>query len=129
MNKWLILLISLVISLVMAGSAYAQSATDSTQEAARKYGVSFPVADLGACGSFSDCRNFCEDPVNGEACINYGKLKGFYKDDTLVTDQGRVLEEARRRIGCDSYEACLNFCEVQANFGTCNSFARSQGIV
>ncbi len=95
---------------------------------AKIYGVEFPVADLGGCGSYFECRSFCEDPVNGTTCINYGKAKGFYKDDPVVLEKDKILGEAKRRLGCDSYESCLNFCEIPANFDTCNSFAKSQGI-
>lgn len=96
---------------------------------AKIYGVEFPIADLGNCGSYFECRSFCEDPVNGATCVSYGKAKGFYKDDPVVLERDKILGEAKRRLGCDSYESCLNFCEIPANFDTCHSFARSQGIV
>ncbi|MBI2196709.1 hypothetical protein HYU45_03845 [Candidatus Daviesbacteria bacterium] len=95
---------------------------------AKIYGVEFPIADLGNCGTYYECRSFCEDPVNGKTCINYGKSKGFYKDDPVVLEKDKILGEAQRRLGCNSYEACLNFCEIPANYDTCNSFAKSQGI-
>lgn len=96
---------------------------------AKIYGVEFPIADLGSCGSYFECRSFCEDPVNGEACVSYGKARGFYKDDPVILEKDKILSEAGRRLGCDSYESCLNFCEIPANYDKCNSFAKSQGIV
>lgn len=96
---------------------------------AKLYGVNFPIADLGNCGSYNECRSYCEDPVNSESCINFGKSKGFYHDDPVVTKKDEILAEAKQRLGCDSYESCLNFCEVPANFEKCHSFATNQGVV
>ena len=129
MKKFLQLISITLAIFFTAAAVHAQSATGSAETAAQKYGVSFPIAELGNCASLSDCRQFCGDPVNATSCVDYGKAKGFYQDDPVIADQARILAEARQSLGCDSYENCLNFCEVPANFDACNSFARSQGIV
>lgn len=95
---------------------------------AKIYGVNFPVADLGNCSNYNECRSFCEDPVNGQGCKDYGKSRGFYKDDPVEVDKDKILNEAKRRLGCDSMESCMNFCEIPANYDKCNSFAKTQGI-
>lgn len=97
-------------------------------ERARIYGVTFPITDLGNCGSYNECHTFCEDPVNSETCVSYGKSKGFYQDDPIVKDKDKILTEAKNRLGCDSYESCLNFCSVPTNHDKCDSFARGQGL-
>lgn len=134
-RKWLFLLGVAIIAFFFSSYALAQEPSpspspsqDDPQVRAKIYGVEFPIADLGNCGSYNECRSFCEDPVNGKSCIDYGKSKGFYKDDPVILEKDKILGEAKKRLGCDSYEACLNFCEVPANLDACNSFAKSQGI-
>lgn len=101
---------------------------DDPDEAAKHYGVTFPIPELGNCGSYTECRTYCEDPVNADACISYAKGKGFYQDepDEKVRD---VLARAKTELGCDSYESCQNFCEITTNYQRCNSFAQNQDLI
>ncbi|MDP3973893.1 MAG: hypothetical protein Q8P92_03590 [Candidatus Daviesbacteria bacterium] len=96
---------------------------------AKIYGVTFPIAELGNCANYYDCRTFCEDPVNAQSCINYGKSRGFYKEDEVDSKKEGILEAAKRTLGCDSYETCKNFCEIPTNQEKCDAFAKSQNIV
>ena len=86
---------------VMALSAHAQEASGSAQ----KYGITFPVEQLGNCKSLSECKTFCEDPLNHDACINFAKKKGFYKPG-LPANAGKanVLIAAHLSPGCFEYE-------------------------
>ncbi|MBI2040366.1 hypothetical protein HYT18_04805 [Candidatus Microgenomates bacterium] len=120
-----VFLLSIFVLLILVTRVQAQ---ESPEEIAQKYGVTFPVAELGNCGSIAECRTYCEDPVNATTCIDYAKAKGFYQEDPTVTDKDRILQQAKSILGCDSYDACQNYCEVPANYDRCDSFAKSQGI-
>lgn len=121
---WVSILI-LISFLFFAAQSFAQ---ESEEEAAKKYNVTFPIAELGSCGSLSECRNFCEDPVNATTCINYAKSKGFYKEDAIENKKEAVLQVAKQALGCDSYESCLNFCSISENHDKCDAFAKRQGL-
>lgn len=96
---------------------------------AKIYGVTFPIAELGNCQNYYECRSYCEDPVNASACIDYGKKKGFYKQ-SLPSDDGKdeLIMKAKTQLGCDSYESCRSFCQMPANFDKCDAFAKSSGM-
>lgn len=96
---------------------------------AKVYGVQFPIAELGNCSDYSACRTFCEDPVNARACLDYGKSKGFYKDDPVTTDKEAILARAKQEFGCDSYESCLNFCSISSNYDQCDAFAKRNNLI
>lgn len=96
---------------------------------AKIYGVEFPIAELGDCSDYSTCRTFCEDPVNAQTCMDYGKKKGFYKDDPVTTDKEAILARAKQEFGCDSYESCLNFCSISLNYDKCDSFAKKNNLI
>lgn len=124
-TAWIGFFIALLSSFIMAVTTHAQ---ESPEDLAQKYNISFPVAELGGCTDYSECRSFCEDPLNAESCINYAKQKGFYQEEKFEV-KDNVLQTAKEVLGCDSKTSCLNFCEVAANHDKCDSFAKSQGLV
>ena len=73
----LISVASLFLLGVVASAVFAQS----PEEVAKKYGIAFPIAELGNCSSVSQCRTFCEDPVNQSTCMEFAKKKGLYKEE------------------------------------------------
>lgn len=121
---WIAFLMTMVVAFIMAITAHAQG---TPQDAAKKYNVTFPIAELGGCTDYATCRTFCEDPLNSTACIDYAKKKGFYHEEKYEV-KGSILEIAKRQLGCDSKVACLSFCEIPANFDKCDAFAKGQGL-
>lgn len=101
---------------------------DEYKERAARYGVTFPIPELGNCGDYYGCRNFCEDPVNSSTCIAYAQSKGFYKDDPVSVNKDKILDEARREFGCNSVESCMGYCGQPENFDKCDSFAKRNNI-
>lgn len=97
------------------------------QVRAKIYGVTFPIADLGSCANYDACRTFCEDPANATSCINYGKSRGFYQEESEDKIK-EALGRAKNQLGCDSFESCHNFCEIPANYDRCHSLAKSVGV-
>lgn len=93
--------------------------TDSNQDAVAKYGISFPIEELGNCASMSECRAFCEQPANQQNCVDFARKKGMggYKK------QGDMLERAKQTLGCDSFESCRAYCQEPANQEKCNRLA------
>ncbi|MEK7498088.1 MAG: hypothetical protein AAB656_04170, partial [Patescibacteria group bacterium] len=74
---------------VFLGVQRANAQSTGTEKAA-EYGVTFPISELADCEDLSECRTFCEDPVNKEACVAYAKQKGFYKEDEFEPDEALV---------------------------------------
>lgn len=122
-NKILLVVITLFGVTVLATPVLAQ---ENPEAAAKKYGVSFPVAELGNCNNFSECKAYCDKEENRDACIGFAKKKGFYKEE--VKDQGKradkkLLEAAKGELGCDSETSCRGICEKEENREKCSSFA------
>ncbi len=101
---------------------------DDPDEIAKKYGVTFPIAELGGCESLAQCRIYCEDPINQTTCVAYAQAKGFYNDDELDDRQEELLESAKTELGCDSKLSCEAACHEAANFDKCSLFAARHGI-
>lgn len=127
MKKIEAILIIVFVLLVFATAVFAQ---ETSQEIAKKYGIVFPIAELGNCTSLSSCREFCEDPVNQNTCVEFAKKKGFYREDKVETDirNNDFWEKTRLELGCDSESSCRALCEQPQNFDKCSTFAKEQGL-
>lgn len=116
---------AIFFSLFLTKQVFAQ---ESPEEMAKKHGVTFPIAELGGCNNYSECRTFCEDPVNYTTCVDFAKKKGFYKEDATQTRKDEMLEEAKKELGCTSFESCQTFCHQEENFDKCSRFAQKHGV-
>lgn len=122
-KAWIVFLIAFIASFIMAGSAKAE------EDPAKKYNVTFPVVELGGCSNISECRIFCEDPVNRDSCISYAKKKGFYKEPEVAgSKKNDLVAAAKKELGCDSESSCRSLCSDQANFDKCDAFAKKRGL-
>lgn len=119
-----IFLTGLLLLLIVPSPSFAQ---ETPEQKAKKYGITFPIKELGGCINFQACKQYCADPARKDACIVYAQAKGFYKEKVSQTQAERV-EVAKPDLGCDSVASCQIFCEKPANHARCTSFAQKHGL-
>src|SRR3989344_4757168 len=106
---------------VFAGLGFAWAAENP-------FNISFPVEELGGCGSMGECRTYCDNPENRARCFDWAQKKGLVKEESLERREEtheftpEKKEKARRIIaekggpgGCASMEACSQYCEKEEN--------------
>lgn len=98
---------------------------ENVQEPAQKYGITFPIAELGGCSSLAACRQYCEDSESLTACIDFAKKKRFYKQSK---SQSEIMTLAKAELGCDSADSCRTFCGEQENWVKCGEFAKKHQL-
>lgn len=103
-------------------------AENSIEQAITKYEVTFPIAEVGNCRNFSNCRTYCDNPVNKDVCVAYAKKKGFYKEEEINQKKDQIINAAQSEMGCSSMGACKSFCENEGNFERCTEFAKRHGL-
>lgn len=118
-------MILLFFALGMQSVSFAQ---ENPRVIAKKYGIKFPIVELGNCQNIGECRNYCEDPIHRDDCSSFAKQKGFYKEDKLRRDQSQILSQAKKEFGCEGIATCQIFCQKPENFDKCDSFAQKTGI-
>lgn len=96
------------------------------EEVAKKYGITFPIAELGNCGSISACKSYCDNTENIDKCISFAKAKGFDKE--VGAPNQDVLSSAQSELGCNSEGSCRTICEKEENFDRCSSFAQKHNL-
>lgn len=99
----------------------------ATEEAKAK--VSYPVAELGDCGSEAACRAYCEDLANIKACIAYAEAHGLVTAEEAK--QGRKFADigGKGPGGCTSRESCAAYCEDISRIEGCLDFAEKNGFL
>src|SRR5258708_39649858 len=91
----------LAFFLLVVNVAFAQTASSSASpsDPGKKYGLTYPVAELGGCKDYASCRSFCQDPVHKDACISFAKTKGFYLEDAAAVKAKSLLDAAKVELG------------------------------
>ncbi|MDP2641620.1 MAG: hypothetical protein Q8P39_03805 [Candidatus Yanofskybacteria bacterium] len=90
--------------------------------------ISFPVAELGNCGSEQECRAYCDDPTHLEQCLDFGEHNGLLSPEEAA--HARSFAAIGEGPGqCTSRSSCEAYCDTLANLEECLSFAEQHGII
>lgn len=120
--------LKLIFVIGLLGLAVPAFAQESSQSAVERYKITFPVAELGNCNSLDECKTFCSDVTNKDACIAFAKKKGFYSEQAAQAKQESLMAAAKTELGCDSADSCKAFCGEQQNWVACGEFAKKHGL-
>ena len=86
MKKYIFSIIVPFLLLIISLSVFVRisSAQETSEDKAKKFGVAFPVAELGNCASVSECRTYCEDQTHRDACVSFAKKKDSIRKKKLI---------------------------------------------
>ena len=129
---WIVFLaITSAVCFIFTQNISAQVATNSA-DPVQKYSISFPVSTLGNCESLAACKEYCEDSAHQEACTNFAKSKGFYKEPAKSQGAARqrvIMLRAKEELGCSSEQECKEICKEEENREKCAAFAKKYSLV
>lgn len=115
------------MALVFASFAHAQSqATASASPGTEEVKVTFPIPELGNCASKQECKSYCEETINRDACIAFAKKMGIFRENKGRGNAVKkaLLELAKQQLGCDSEDSCKALCQLPENFDKCSAIAK-----
>lgn len=123
-----ILMAGILVSLAIVVQAQTVAGPSDTQIEAS--GITFPIAELGNCGSKNSCRDYCNAPDKMPACIKFAKDRGLMnKDEADRAEKFREkLQSGGGPGGCSNPQECESFCRNIANMEACVAFADAHGI-
>lgn len=124
MKKILLLIFAFALCLFV-GVSGVKAQESSAESQVKKYQITFPIADLGNCGSYSECKAYCSDVTHKDECTAFAKKKGFYREPKVKTE---IIEAAKEALGCDSQESCKAVCQDPANKDKCEAFAKAHSL-
>ena len=110
---------------VFAGLGFAWAAENP-------FNISFPVEELGGCGSMEECRTYCDEPEHIEACISFAEKKGLVKKEEA--QQVRIVRQSIKAgegpvTGCRNEVECRKACDNPENRARCFDWAQKKGLV
>jgi len=138
MNKNILTSISILISgfLISAsiiGFANAQTTTQTKllqpQEQKMPGDIKYPIKELGSCQNKKECKVFCDDSKNSDACLSFAIKYNLMSPEELAvakkfTDNGMVGPG-----NCKGQAGCNQYCENSAHLEECMSFAQENGMM
>ena len=87
--------------------------------------IAFPIVELGNCASNDECKVYCDDFNNKDACTAFAQAHG------LMSEEEVTVAEKLPKIGpggCQSESTCRAYCEEADNQDECISFAEQYDI-
>lgn len=122
--KRIILLSGFFISaLIFSESALSQSGSASSPESK----IQFPIAELGGCKDKADCKSYCDNPENSEACLSFASKSGLMKEGEVKI--AKKMLSIKGPGGCSSKEECENYCDSMDRISECVDFAEKNDIM
>ena len=91
----------------------------------------FPISELGNCASEQECKVYCDDANNLEACLNYAESNELMSQKE-ITEAKKFLEffqTGNAPGGCSSKEECDNYCSDEGNLDECTDFGVKEGFI
>src|SRR3989338_6085388 len=92
--------------------------------------ITYPVAELGSCGSQQECKDYCGVSSNYSKCAAFAKKVGL--DIEIPPEQRAILEAMQKGespSGCEDEASCRAYCEDVSRLGECIDFAEKFNLV
>src|SRR3989344_6428747 len=91
--------------------------------------IQYPVEELGNCKSESDCKLYCGDSANADACLSFA-LKNNLMSEKEVGIAKKFLEQGESGPGgCSGKDECEEYCNDISHIDECISFAEENGLI
>ncbi len=114
-----ILIFSLTVSLILVFNAFG---------AVNPFDITFPVKELNNCKDQAECKVFCDQPENAQACLNFAKNHGLVSE--AEAEKSEKLTNVKNGPGdCNSQAACEAYCNDVNNIDECISFGEKNGFL
>lgn len=91
------------------------------------FDIEFPIAELGDCESIGDCKTYCDEPSNLDACIDFSENRGLI--DEKDAEIARKMIDQTGPGDCQGQEECDTFCSQPENYATCIDFSVEEGFM
>jgi len=114
-----ILGLSIAFSVALVSNTLAQADQD----------IQYPVPQLGNCKNESDCRLFCDDSKNLEACLDFAEQHDLIPEDELEQGKRFLAAGSKGPGGCTSKDSCEAYCNDISRINECVAFAEKNGLM
>jgi len=99
--------------------------------------ISYPIPELGNCGSQAECKAFCDNPANHLVCAEWAARNNIISEQELAEVKREV--EQREKFergeipegpgGCKTPEECDAYCALPEHAEECLKFAIEHNLI
>lgn len=132
-------LILSILSLIFAGLfagffvdvfVSAQEMVPESLESESLAKITFPIPELGNCQNRADCENYCEQPENAEACLNFAEAYDLIPQEEIAQAQEMLAQEVIEGPGgCRNEVECEVYCNNINHLEECLIFAEAHNLL
>jgi hypothetical protein len=122
-----ILATAVIFSVALIGTTVAQNNNASLPDALAN--MTYPIPELGNCKDQADCKIYCDDSANTEACINYAEKKNLMSEEDLRVAKKFVAGGSKGPGSCKGKKECQAYCEDKNHIDECVSYAETNGLM
>jgi polyhydroxyalkanoate synthesis regulator phasin len=92
--------------------------------------VTFPIAELGNCGSKLECQAYCDLPENMEACLDYAEAHNLIPPEEIeMARKMLALGVTAGPGGCRGQNECQAYCDDINHIEECLDFALKYDLI
>lgn len=112
-------------------AAISEARQPAAEEPAKPTAVTAPVPELGNCASEDECRAYCDDPDNMEACVAYAERTNRLSAEEISRAKKflEVKKSGGGPGGCTTPDGCMSYCEDIAHIDQCLAFAEENNFL
>ncbi len=92
--------------------------------------ITYPIIELGNCESKQECKIYCDQKENIDACISFAEKKKLLKKEEI--EKAKKFTKLRNKKGpggCLGKEECEIYCDNMNHIGECLVFARQNNLM
>lgn len=125
----LLVVSSIALAALFIAGAYVFAAYDTDK--AKLQLIKYPIADLGNCKSFDECKSYCNKDENIPKCLRFDiKNSLFSEEDTRDAERLlNLMDESGLPGKCKGAVECFSYCESAAHTDECWDYARRHNLV
>lgn len=91
--------------------------------------IQYPVAELGNCKDKEDCKIYCDNPKNMEACINFAEKNNLMSGEEIQVAKKFMAAGNEGPGGCADRDECEEYCNDMNHINECISFAEENNLM
>ena len=129
LNK-ITIIISILISGSLIGTALAQTQKIlQPQEQKMPGDIQYPIKELNNCKSKENCKIFCDDSKNTNACLKFAEKRNLLSPEELAMAKKFANVDMIGPGACKGQIECDKYCGISSNMEECMSFAIKNGML
>ena len=91
--------------------------------------IQYPISELGGCENKDDCKEYCDNSQNFDACISFAEKNNLMPKGEIKTAKKFMAGGVKGPGGCGNKNKCEAYCDNIDNISECVSFAEENNIL